>query len=74
MSTDHIEQDHLFWNTDGRTDTYGLETFNYCYNSYQEMVKQQPSPYYHGDWVRAEDYRRDVERLEQLLKDRGIDL
>jgi hypothetical protein len=25
------------------------------------------------DWIRVEDYRRDVERLEKLLRDNGID-
>lgn len=72
MSFDHMEQEHLFWSAEGRADTYDLETFSSAYQSYQEMIKQQPSPYYHGDWVRSEDYRRDIERLESILKENGL--
>lgn len=69
---DHIEQDHLFWSAEGRVDTYDLEEPGNGYTGWPKMVKQQPSAYYHGDWVRAEDYRRDIERLENILKENRI--
>ena len=64
------EQDNLFWLAPDRPDTYDIEeTSSSPYGSYRNMVKQETQPFFHGDWVRAEDYRRDVERLEKLLKE-----
>lgn len=67
MSQSDWEQENLFWSAPGRPDTYDIEHAGYAYSDYREMVKQKNLPFYHGDWVRAEDYRRDVERLERLL-------
>jgi hypothetical protein len=62
------EAERLFWSASGRPDTFDLEEAGYGYDSYQKMVKQH-SDTYSGDWVRAEDYQRDVEVLERRIRE-----
>jgi hypothetical protein len=64
-----LDAENAFWAAANRPDTYDIEFAGYAYSDYREMVKQKNEPYYHGDWVKADDYRRDIERLEKLLKD-----
>ncbi len=58
-----------FWSTRS-VDTFDLE-YRGNYTTYQVLAKQSPDfvNTFHGDWVRSEDYRRDVERLEQRIKE-----
>jgi hypothetical protein len=64
------EQEVAFWST-CNVDTYDIESGGSCYSDYREMVKQKPehdSPGFHGDWVRAEDYQKDIEELRDKVE------
>lgn len=50
--------ERVFWDTCA-VDTYDLEHQG-GYDSYNAMVKQKPGHLTAGEWVRAEDYRRDL--------------
>jgi hypothetical protein len=69
----NLDAENTFWAAPNRPDTYDIESAGYAYSDYREMVKQKTESYFHGEYVKADDYRRDVERLEKLLKDNGID-
>jgi hypothetical protein len=63
------DAEKAFW-ADRDIETFSLEeTGGYC--SYRYMVKQNYTRDngYWGDWVRSEDYRRDVEKLEARIKE-----
>lgn len=64
------EREKAFWATPGRVDTYEL-VHQGGYDSYNAMEKQKPGEasgmLTAGDWVRAEDYRAAVERLEAAM-------
>ena len=68
-----LDAEKAFWSAANRPDTYDFEDTVRGYSSFAQMVKQPRSVTYQGDYVKAEDYRRDVERLEKLLKDNGIE-
>jgi hypothetical protein len=65
--------ENAFWNARERADTYDLVEPGQDYTGWPTMEKQCPTEFYRGDWVKAEDYMRDVERLEKLLRDNGIE-
>lgn len=65
--SDDLDANNAFWAAEGRADTYNLEPCGRAYMQYEAMVKQDPSPYYQGDWVRSEDYRAHVEALETTI-------
>ncbi len=60
-SSEEWEREKAFWAAPGRADTYDKE---HCggYSEASEMVKQKSGV--SSEWVRAEDYRRDVEAAE----------
>ncbi len=66
-----LDAENAFWTAANRPDTYDLEDHGTGYMSYPKMEKQHSKTYW-GDYVKSEDYRRDLERLEKLLKDNGI--
>lgn len=66
------EKENEFWATHLVDETFDLEDCGSPYSRYQNLVKQKTAPFFHGDWVRAEDYRRDIERLENTLKENGL--
>ncbi len=67
-----LDAENAFWSAAGRPDTYDFEDHGTGYMSYPKMEKQYSKTYW-GDWVKAEDYRNHVERLENLLKEHGIE-
>lgn len=66
-----FEAEKTFWEGAVRADQYNLETVGRAYLQYETLVKVERKtdgsfPCF-GDWVRAEDYRKDVEALEQQV-------
>ncbi len=71
MSDSDWQAEKDFW-AGREIDTFDLEDRG-NYTTYQVLAKQ-PKPdsvntFCWGEWVRSEDYRRDVERLEQRVKE-----
>lgn len=77
MNYDSLQEkwalENAFWNSRERAETYCMEDHGSGYMTYPKMEKQYHTEWYRGDWVKSEDYMRDIERLEKLLKDNGIE-
>jgi hypothetical protein len=60
------DREKAFWDDPGRAPTYDLEHQG-GYDSYNAMVRQKPGHMTAGEWVRAEDYRAEVEALHRRI-------
>ncbi len=61
------EAEKLFW-TGRNVETFDLVFVSQGYTGDSRMEKQYGDTY-QGEWVRSEDYMRDVARLEQRIKE-----
>lgn len=77
MTMSDWDREMAFW-TSSEVDTFDLEESGSGYYSYRTMEKQPrvgvDNRYCWGDWVRSEDYRRDVEALEKQLAESRAEL
>jgi hypothetical protein len=51
------EKENQFWSTHLVDETFDFDSTSSYHYSDKEMVKQKTTPFLHGEWVRAEDYR-----------------
>lgn len=69
--SDEWKLEKAFWEAQPRAAMYNLETVGRAYMTYETLIEVERLPNgrfdYFGDWVRAEDYRRDVEELEKQV-------
>lgn len=72
------DREKAFWEAQPRAAMYNLETVGRNYMTYEKLIEVERLPdgsfSYFGDWVRAEDYRRDVEALEKQLAESRAEL
>jgi hypothetical protein len=65
------DKECAFWDDPARPRTYDFEPGNYDGG---DMIKQTPGAITHGEWIRADDYRAEVERLQARVKELEADI
>jgi hypothetical protein len=67
------EKECAFWDDPARPETFELE-YSGGYGGGYFMAQQMPGSHSHGEWIRADDYRAEVERLQARVSELEADI